>query len=190
RSKKKICAGDGFYKPVVSTKKGSAPNHKKPFLMDEIKKMVEEFPSTLIGQRDRALLLVGFAGAFRRSELVALNLEDIDFNKGGLIVTMRRSKTDQKGEGYKKGIPYGSNVSTCPVRALQNWLEQSKINSGALFRSINKSGVLQESRLSDRDVARILKRAAYRAGLNPDGLLRTLLEIWLCYPGRHQPGAL
>ena len=164
-------AGDQLVKATMAgiyREKGSAPNHKKPLLMDEIKKMMEELSSTLIGQRDRALLLLGFAGAFRRSELVALNLEDVDFNKAGLIVTMRRSKTDQKGEGYKKGIPYGSNIPTCPVRVLQNWLEQSKINSGALFRSINKSGVLQESRLSDRDVARILKRVAHRAGLNPD----------------------
>ena len=152
----------------IQRQKGVAPVQKKPALIDDIQKMLKVLPDNLIGLRDKALLLLGFAGAFRRSELVALNVEDLEFNKGGLVVKLRRSKTDQKGEGIKKGIPYGSNLPTCPVRTLKDWLEESKIESSAIFHSIKKGGVLQDKRLSDKDVARIVKRTAQKAGLNPD----------------------
>ena len=85
---------------------------------------VEVAGDSTIGARDRALILLGFAGAFRRSELVGLNVEDCQFGKDGLTVTLRRSKTDQDGAGRKIGIPYGSNPETCPVRTMQAWMEQ------------------------------------------------------------------
>ena len=109
----------------------------------------------LIGARDRALILLGFAGAFRRSELVGLDIEDCAFGKDGLTVTLRRSKTDQDGAGRKIGIPYGSNPETCPVRTIQAWIEQAGIEAGPLFRSINRHGQVQAGRLSaDRCGAR------------------------------------
>ena len=92
--------------------------------------MVDVTDAGLIGVRDRALILLGFAGAFRRSELVGLDVEDCAFGKDGLIITWRRSKTDQAGARRKIGIPYGSNPETCPVRVLQGWIEQAGIASG------------------------------------------------------------
>ena len=93
--------------------------------------MVDATDSGLIGVRDRALILLGFAGAFRRSEMVRLDVEDLDFGRDGLTVTLRRSKTDQEGQGRKVGIPYGSNPETCPVRVLQSWMEQAGHNQRA-----------------------------------------------------------
>src|SRR2546426_855931 len=87
----------------------------------------EAWCTPLQGIRDRAILLVGFAGAFRRSELAGMTLDDIQFTNDGLVITLRHSKTDQEGEGYDKGIPYGSTPATCPVRALRAWLEASGI---------------------------------------------------------------
>ena len=120
-----------------------------------------------LGLRDRALILLGFAGAFRRSELVALDIEDCTFGKDGLTVTLRRRKTDQDGAGRKIGIPYGSNPETCPVRTIQSWTEQAGIACGPLFRSTNRHRRIQAGRLSPVDVARIVKKLAERAGLDP-----------------------
>ena len=128
--------------------------------------MVDAADAGLIGARDRALILLGFAGAFRRSELVALDIEDCAFGKDGLTVTLRRSKTDQEGAGRKIGIPYGSNPETCPVRTIQAWIEQAGISAGPLFRSISRHGQVQPGRLSPIDVARVVKKLAERAGLD------------------------
>lgn len=105
-------------------------------------------------------------GAFRRSELVSLDVVVCTFGKDGLTVTLRRSKTDQEGQGRKIGIPYGSNPETCPVRVLQGWVEQAMLLSGPVFRSINRHGQIQDRRLSPADVARIVKKLAERAGLD------------------------
>jgi integrase len=128
--------------------------------------MIQVSDNGLIGARDRAVILLGFAEAFRRSELVALDVEDCVFGRDGLTITLRRSKTDQEGQGRKIGIPYGSNPETCPVRVVQAWLEQSRITDGALFRSITRHGSIQDRRLSGVDVARIVKKLATRAGLD------------------------
>jgi integrase len=145
---------------------GAAPTQKAPTLTDDIRAMIDATDAGIIGARDRALVLLGFAGAFRRSELVALDVEDCIFGKDGLTVTLRRSKTDQDGQGRKVGIPYGSNPETCPVRTVQTWLEQACINSGPLFRSLNRHGQVQPGRLSGIDVARVVKKLAERAGLD------------------------
>lgn len=146
---------------------GTATTPKAPTLTDDIRAMVDAADAGLIGARDRALILLGFAGAFRRSELVALDIEDCAFGKDGLTVTLRRSKTDQDGAGRKIGIPYGSNPETCPVRTIQAWIEAAAISSGPLFRSLNRHGQVQPGRLSGIDVARIIKKLALRACLDP-----------------------
>jgi site-specific recombinase XerD len=148
--------------------KGTASSAKAPALTADVRRMVEGLPDTLAGRRDRALLLVGFAGAFRRSELVGLDVADVEEVAEGLAVTIRRSKTDQEGEGRKIGIPYGSHPETCPVRAVRAWLEVSEISSGPLFRPIDRHGNLKPARLSDRAVALVVKRRAQAAGLNPE----------------------
>jgi site-specific recombinase XerD len=146
---------------------GTAPVQKLPALTDDIRGMVGAANAGLIGTRDRALILLGFAGAFRRSELVGLDASDCIFGRDGLTVTLRRSKTDQDGAGRKIGIPYGANPDTCPVRNLQDWIEQAGIVGGVLFRPLNRRGQLRPGRLSGIDVARVVKKLAQRAGLNP-----------------------
>jgi integrase len=146
--------------------RGTAPTQKAPALTDDIRAMVDATDASIIGARDRALILLGFAGAFRRSELVGLDVEDCTFGKDGLTVTLRRSKTDPYGAGRKIGIPYGSNPETCPVRVLQSWIELAGITSGPLFRSISRHGQVQPGRLSGIDVARVVKKLAERAGLD------------------------
>ena len=145
---------------------GTAAVQKAPALTEDIRMMVDSTDSGLIGLRDRALILLGFAGAFRRSELVGLDLEDCAFGKDGLTVTLRRSKTDQQGQGRKIGIPYGSNPGTCPVRILQAWLEQAGVITGPLFLSLSRHRKIQPGRLSGIDVARVVKKLALRAGLD------------------------
>jgi integrase len=145
---------------------GTAPVQKAPALTKDIRAMVGAADSGLIGARDRAVILLGFAGAFRRSEVVGLDVEDLDFNHDGLTVTLRRSKNDQDGQGRKVGIPYGANPETCPVRNLRAWLEASCIEAGAVFRSVNRHGQVKPGRLSGIDVARIVKKLVERAGLD------------------------
>jgi integrase len=123
--------------------------------------------NTLMGARDRALLLVGFAAALRRSELAALDITDISETADGLKLTIRRSKTDQEAACRTVGIPYGSHRQTCPVRAWRDWLAASGITIGAAWRPINRHGHLAEVRLSDKAVALVVKRNAERAGLDP-----------------------
>ena len=146
---------------------GTGANQKAPAITADIRAMVEATDAGLIGARDRALMLLGFAGAFRRSELVGLEVADLAFSRDGLTVTLRRSKTDQDGTGRKVGIPYGANPETCPVRTVQAWLEQAAIADGPLFRSINRHGRVQPGQLSPADVARVVKKLAKRAGLDP-----------------------
>src|SRR5262245_32549258 len=106
----------------IRREKGVAQDHKKPALTKHIRLMVERLPYSLLGTRDRALLLLGFAGAMRRSELVSLDVADLAQADEGLVVMIRKSKTDQVRAGRKVGIPYGAAEETCPVRALYNWL--------------------------------------------------------------------
>jgi site-specific recombinase XerD len=145
---------------------GTATAPKAPTLTDDIRAMVDATDAGIIGARDRALMLLGFAGAFRRSELVGLDIADCAFGKDGLTVTLRRSKTDQDGAGRKIGIPYGANPETCPVRTVQAWLAEAGADAGPLFRSINRHGQVQAGRLSGIDVARVVKKLAVRAGLD------------------------
>jgi site-specific recombinase XerD len=146
---------------------GTAAVQKAPAVTADILAMVGVSDDGVIGLRDRALILLGFAGAFRRAELVALDLADMDFTRDGLTVTLRRSKTDQEGQGRRIGVPYGANPDTCPVRVLQSWLELAAITEGSVFRSLTRHGRVQQDRLSPGDVARVLKKLAQRSGLDP-----------------------
>jgi site-specific recombinase XerD len=149
----------------IRREKGTAQKGKRPALVGQIRRMVKSAPDGLLGMRDRALLLLGFAGAFRRSELVGLDVEDVEFVEDGLVVTLRRSKTDQEGEGRKVGIPHGRGNETCPVRAVRFWLDGAGISEGPLLRSVNRHGRVQPGRLSAKAVALVVKRYAEAAGL-------------------------
>lgn len=150
---------------------GCAQVQKDPVLIPDLKLLVSHIDETrLIGLRDRAILLVGFAGSFRRSELVALDVKDISEHEDGLCLRVGRSKTDQEGHGREVGIPYGGLRATCPVRAMRAWLRESGIESGTVFRGINRHGGLSKHRLHGEDVARVVKIHAKAAGLNPDTL--------------------
>lgn len=146
---------------------GTAQHGKAPARTRDVRAMVETLDvDTLAGARDRALLVIGFAGALRRSELVGLDVADVDESDDGLVVFLRRSKTDQEGKGARLGLPYGSETLTCPVRALRAWLATSGIESGALFRPVDRHGNLGGRRLSGRAVADVVKRTATAAGLD------------------------
>ncbi len=143
---------------------GTAQTMKSPIVVEDLRAMVQSFEDNLQGTRDRALLLIGFTGAFRRSELVSLKHEDLRFTKNGIEIMLRRAKTDQEGKGQTVPIPYGSNPDTCPVRAMQAWLEASGITSGHVFRGINKHGHLNENGLTPAAVALIIKRNEHIKG--------------------------
>lgn len=146
---------------------GVAPMQKTPTLVADLRAMVATLPESLRGARDRAILLVGFAGAFRRAELVALDVKDLVFSPEGVTITVRRSKTDQERVGMQKAIHNGRTLATCPVTALHTWLDRAGISEGPIFRPINRHGHLGATRLSDKAVALIVKRTAAAAGLDP-----------------------
>jgi integrase len=141
---------------------------KRPLTVKELRSSCEALPRTHAGQRDKLILVLGFASAMRRSELVSLDAEDIRKTEEGLVVTIRRSKTDAAGSGYEIGIPYGSHFATCPVRTYEAWLAASGITTGAVFRRVNKADRILDGRLSDRSVALVLKAALKRIGKDAD----------------------
>lgn len=146
---------------------GVAPQKGKAALLTtDLRRLVAPLGSSPIDVRDRALLLLGFAGAFRRSEIVGLDRGDVRFVTEGLEVTLRRSKTDQEGVGRIVGIPYGSRVETCPVRALTAWLALAGETCAPLFRSIDRHGNIAVERLTPAAVALIVKRRALAVELD------------------------
>jgi site-specific recombinase XerD len=144
---------------------GAASNRKAPATADKIVAMAPVVGGRLSEIRDRALLLIGFAGAFRRSELVALDVEDVEEMPEGLRVTIRRSKTDQEGLGAVVALPRGSVA--CPVAAFRAWIRAAGITAGPVFRPVAKGERLRNARLTDRSVAKIVKAHAVRVGLDP-----------------------
>jgi integrase len=147
---------------------GVAQAAKAPVLPDDLRAMLAHLDDSLSGRRDRALLLLGFAGAFRRSELVGLTVEDLERRRDGLVVTLRRSKTDQEGQGTRKGIPRGRDKALCPVRAVEAWQAAAGIADGPLFRPIDRHGNVGAAALAPHHVARLVKRLAAACGLDPD----------------------
>ena len=149
--------------------KGAAPAQKTPATADRITDMLKTVPTdTIRGLRDRALLLLGFSGAFRRSELVALCVEDLAFLPDGLRVKIRRSKGDQEGQGQEIAIPNGTKLQ--PVEALRAWLEAAGITSGPVFRRIRKNGLIGTDALTAEVVALVVKDYAGKAGLRSEDL--------------------
>lgn len=153
----------------IRREKGTAQAHKKPTLTKHIRAMVEHLPATTLGVRDRALVLLGYAGAMRRSELVGLDFTDVGMTDEGLVVVVRKSKTDQTRAGRKIGIPFGEHEETCPVRAVLAWIEEAEIEEGPLFRAVNRHGHVMETRLSDRAVANVVQRSLVAAGKSARG---------------------
>ena len=144
---------------------GAASNRKAPATAEKIVAMAPVVGGRLSEIRDRALLLIGFAGAFRRSELVALDVEDVEEVPEGLRVTIRRSKTDREDLGAVVALPRGSVA--CPVAAFRAWIRAAGITAGPVFRPVAKGERLQNVRLTDRSVAKIVKAHAVRVGLDP-----------------------
>lgn len=147
---------------------GTARAKKAPAVIKDVERMIKALKPNLPGLRDRALILIGFAGAFRRSELVGLTVNDLRFDDEKLTITLRRSKTDQEGHGLEKHIARMRNQSLCPVRALRRWLDEAEIRSGPVFRPVDRWANVSDQALTDDWVARIVKRTAKLAGLDPD----------------------
>ena len=146
---------------------GTAQPGKEPLLTAEILEILDSLDDTLLGCRDRALLLVGFAGGFRRSELVGLDVEDVKETADGLVIQIRRSKTDPEAKGTTVALPYGSTAATCPVRSYRGWIAAAEITTGPVFRSVDRHGRVRRGRMNAGSVARLIKRAAEAAGLDP-----------------------
>jgi integrase len=145
---------------------GTAPTQKTAVEASNLRAMVQELGDDLLDTRNRALLLLGFAGAFRRSELIGLHVEDVEFTCDGLIINLQRSKTDQDGSGRKIGIPYGGSPLTCPVRALRSWFAAANITEGPVFRAVGRWNHVGRRRLNDRVVARVVKKYTSLIGLD------------------------
>jgi site-specific recombinase XerD len=144
---------------------GTDQTQKAAVLTEDLRVMLRMLPPKLLGIRDRALLLIGFAGAFRRSELVSLDVADLVFGPEGLLLKLRRSKTDQEGQGREVAIPFGTHAETCPVLAVEAWLQAAIITEGPVFRPVTRHGHVTPVRLSDHAIASVVKRYASAAGL-------------------------
>jgi len=154
----------------IKRRKGSIQKGKKPLLISNLKQIInvidEYNHEDIIKFRDRSIILMGFSGGFRRNEIVSLDYDDLDFVTEGLKINLKRSKTDQFGEGSVKALPYFDNIQYCPVLSLKNWIEISNISSGPLFRRLSKSSKLSENRLTDQTVALLIKKYLKIAGID------------------------
>lgn len=163
-------AHDGMVRAAIAAirrEKGTFQHGKAPILLETLPLLTDDLEGdSLPVLRDRALLLLGFAGAFRRSELIAVQVEDLSFTPQGLVVFIPRAKGDQQGKGSTIAIPFAPDAQICAVRAVRAWLRASGLSSGALFRAFKRNGELRDGRLSDKSVALIVKKYAARAGLD------------------------
>jgi len=154
----------------IKRRKGSIQKGKKPLLISNLKQIINVIDEynykDIIKFRDRSIILMGFSGGFRRNEIVSLDYDDLDFVTEGLKINLKRSKTDQFGEGSVKALPYFDNIQYCPVLSIKNWLEISNISSGPLFRRLSKSAKLSENRLTDQTVALLIKKYLKIAGID------------------------
>ncbi len=154
-------------------RKNRAPQDaKQALLVEDLFAILKQIPglgkSEAVEHRDRALLVIGFCGALRRSELVNIDVEDVRSAPEGIILTLRWSKTDQAAAGVEIGIPKGRKPATCPVTILRRWLDYAKIASGPIFRPVRQNGVVLNRRLTDASVALIVKRHVGHAGFAAD----------------------
>jgi len=153
----------------IKRTKGSVQRGKKPLLINQLKAIINVINEEKIDEikkiRDKTIILVGFGGGFRRSELISIDHEDLEFVPEGVKITIKRSKTDQFGEGMVKGLPYFSNQEYCPVTHLKKWLEISKIKNGSIFRRFIKGCSLSKNRLTDQSIVLLIKGYLNLAGI-------------------------
>ena len=155
----------------IKRKKGSYQKGKKPILINHLKLMIDAIDKDISDEtgirklRDKTIILLGFAGGFRRIELISIDFEDLEFVSEGVKIFIRKSKTDQFGEGMIKGLPYFTNQKYCPVWHLKKWLEISEIKSGPIFRRFSKGLNLGKNRLTDQSVALFIKKHLSNAGI-------------------------
>ena len=153
----------------IKRRKGSFQKGKKPLLINDLKILINVIDKNhneeIMRVRDRSIILIGFSGGFRRNEIVSLDYDDLDFVSEGLKINLKRSKTDQFGEGSVKGLPYFDNSQYCPVLSVKKWIEISNIVSGPLFRRFSKGSKLTNNRLTDQTVALLIKKYLKLAGI-------------------------
>ena len=154
----------------IKRRKGSIQKGKKPLLINHLKQIInvinEQKNDEIKKSRDKSIILIGFGGGFRRSELISLDYEDIEFVPEGLKIMIRRSKTDQFGEGMIKGLPYFDSEKYCPVKNLKKWLELANIKNGPIFRRFSKGSSITNHRLTDQTVVLIIKKYLNIAGID------------------------
>jgi len=154
----------------IKRRKGSFQKGKKPILINDLKLLIDVIDKVnkekIMRVRDRSIILIGFSGGFRRNEIVSLDFDDLDFVSEGLKINLKRSKTDQYGEGSVKGLPYFDNSQYCPVLSVKKWIEISNIDTGPLFRRFSKGSKLTDNRLTDQTVALLIKKYLNLAGID------------------------
>ena len=154
----------------IKRRKGSIQKGKKPLLINSLKQIIDVIDQQKKEEikkiRDRSIILIGFSGGFRRNEIVSLDFDDLDFVTEGLKINIKRSKTDQFGEGFTKALPYFDSSQYCPVISLKKLLDLSKLNSGPVFRRFIKGSKLSENRLTDQTVALLIKEYLNLAGID------------------------
>ena len=148
---------------------GNIQKGKKPILINHLKSIINIIDEQKTGEikklRDKSIILIGFGGGFRRSELISIDHEDLEFVPEGIKITIKRSKTDQFGEGMTKGLPYFANETYCPIKNLKKWLNISKIKTGPIFRRFSKGLSLSDKRLTDQSVVLLIKSYLNLAGI-------------------------
>ena len=154
----------------IKRRKGSIQKGKKPLLINVLKQIIkvidENVGEELKKLRDRTIILIGFSGGFRRNEIISLDYDDLDFVPEGLKIFLKKSKTDQYGEGSIKALPYFDNSQFCPVISIKKWIDITRINSGPLFRRFSKGTKLSQYRLTDQTVALLIKKYLKLAGID------------------------
>ena len=153
----------------IKRRKGSIQKGKKPILISDLKLIIDvidhQNKEDIKKLRDRSIILIGFSGGFRRNEIISLDYDDLDFVSEGIKINIKKSKTDQFGEGSIKALPYFDNSQYCPVVSLKKWINISKITSGSIFRRFIKGSKLSENRLTDQTVALLIKEYLKLAGI-------------------------
>lgn len=163
----------------IKKRRGSSQRQAKPLLREDLFIVLSAMGDNLKAVRDRALLLVGFAGGFRRSELIEIDCKNVDRTQQGIAITIPRSKTDQEGRGRKIGIPFG-RTRWCPVTALEEWLKMGGVDGGPLFRRVDRHGNCLAQRMSGEAVSLVIKERVEAAGLDPSDYSGHSLRSGFC----------
>jgi len=154
----------------IKRRKGTVQKGKKPLLIRDLKTIIDIINQQKIEDikklRDKTIILIGFSGGFRRNEIVSLDVDDLEFVYEGVKITVKKSKTDQFGEGFIKALPYFENELYCPVISLKRWLNISKITKVSIFRRFTKGSNLSNNRLTDQTVALLIKEYLKLAGMD------------------------